>query len=121
MRHSLLVHNSGMLPDRDWESLFDVIIVGACKPAFLTDDFMSIFHVNRTTGLLFNIDDKDALTFQSLQQAGGCPDNKVFQGGYWNDLHRMLNISVGDKVLYVGDHMYADIVRSKRTLGMCVA
>jgi hypothetical protein len=42
---------------------------------------------------------------------------KVFQGGYWGDLHRMLGVSSGDKILYVGDHMYADILRSKRTLG----
>ena len=38
---------SGLLRGQDWESLFDVVIVGACKPAFLTDEFMSIFRVNR--------------------------------------------------------------------------
>jgi hypothetical protein len=43
--------------------------------------------------------------------------NNVFQGGHWKDLHRMLQIPSGEKVLYVGDHMFADIVRSKRTLG----
>ena len=32
-------------------------------------------------------------------------------------LHRLLQISAGDRLLYVGDHMYADILRSKRTLG----
>jgi len=29
----------------------------------------------------------------------------------------MLRISSGDRILYVGDHMYSDILRSKRTLG----
>jgi len=29
----------------------------------------------------------------------------------------MLNISYGDKILYVGDHIYGDILRSKRSLG----
>jgi 5'-nucleotidase len=29
----------------------------------------------------------------------------------------MLNIHSGDRILYVGDHMYSDVVRSKRTLG----
>ena len=38
---------SGLLRGQDWESLFDVVIVGACKPAFLTDEFMSIFRVDR--------------------------------------------------------------------------
>jgi len=97
-----------------------VIIVGACKPAFLTDDFMSIFQVNRSNGLLYNIDDKEAISLLTSQSTGELTssDDKVFQGGYWKDLHRMLNVSVGDRVLYVGDHMYADILRSKRTLGL---
>ncbi len=42
---------------------------------------------------------------------------KVFQGGCWLDLHRMLGVAYGDRILYVGDHMYSDILRSKRTLG----
>jgi 5'-nucleotidase len=42
---------------------------------------------------------------------------KVFQGGNWNHLHRMLRLPTGSQLLYVGDHMYSDILRSKRTLG----
>ena len=42
---------------------------------------------------------------------------KVFQGGNWNHLHRMLRLRTGSQLLYVGDHMYSDILRSKRTLG----
>lgn len=33
------------------------------------------------------------------------------------DLHRRLGISSGAEVLYVGDHIYGDILRSKKTLG----
>ena len=29
----------------------------------------------------------------------------------------MLNIESGESVLYVGDHLYSDVLRSKRTLG----
>ena len=29
----------------------------------------------------------------------------------------MLEVGSGDNVLYVGDHMYSDILRSKRSLG----
>lgn len=29
----------------------------------------------------------------------------------------MLEVQTGDNVLYVGDHMYSDILRSKRNLG----
>lgn len=30
-----------------WKDLFDLIIVGACKPAFLKDDYLSIFKVSQ--------------------------------------------------------------------------
>jgi hypothetical protein len=42
---------------------------------------------------------------------------KVFQGGNWQHLHKMLEINSGDEILYVGDHLYSDVLRSKRTLG----
>ena len=32
------------------------------------------------------------------------------------DLHRLLGVSSGDKILYVGDHMYADILRYSQSL-----
>ena len=44
-------------------------------------------------------------------------DGKVFQGGNWNHLHRLLDLRTGSDLMYVGDHMYSDILRSKRTLG----
>lgn len=42
---------------------------------------------------------------------------KVFQGGNWQHLHKMLGVTSGDSILYVGDHLYSDVLRSKRTLG----
>ena len=42
---------------------------------------------------------------------------KVFQGGNWLHLHKMMGIRSGDEVFYVGDHLYSDVLRSKRTLG----
>ncbi len=58
------------------------------------------------------MEDKENLDQSFVQES-----HKVFQGGYWHDLHKMLGVSFGDRILYVGDHMYADILRSKRTLG----
>ncbi|CAM9183248.1 unnamed protein product, partial [Discosporangium mesarthrocarpum] len=43
--------------------------------------------------------------------------HQTFQGGNWIHLHQMLELSSGDQLLYVGDHMFSDILRSKRTLG----
>ena len=40
----------------------------------------------------------------------------VFQGGNYTDLHQMLGIRSGTQVLYVGDHIYGDILRSKKVL-----
>eukprot|EP01039_Chlorochromonas_danica_P007712 gene7712-8519_t len=98
-------------PDiNSWKDLFDLIIVGACKPAFLKDDYLSIFKID-DSGSLHNVEFKESLTSLSLH------DHKTFQGGCWQDLHRMLDVTFGDRILYVGDHMYADILRSKRTLG----
>ena len=42
---------------------------------------------------------------------------KVYQGGSYRHLHAMLGVSTGNQVLYVGDHIYGDILRSKKTLG----
>jgi hypothetical protein len=42
---------------------------------------------------------------------------KTFQGGNWNHLQAMLDITAGEEILYVGDHLYADVLRSKRALG----
>lgn len=108
-----LVHAGGsQCVDVNWEELFDVIIVGANKPGFLTEEFLSLFQVTRGSGALQNVEDKDALSMSYINGA-----NKIFQGGHWQDLHRMLEITAGDRILYVGDHMYSDILRSKRTLG----
>jgi hypothetical protein len=42
---------------------------------------------------------------------------KAYQGGSFKHLHAMLGVSTGNQVLYVGDHIYGDILRSKKTLG----
>jgi len=117
-----LVHGGGSYSEIGWQQFFDVAIVGACKPGFLTNDNLNLFEVDRQ-GRLQNVEDKDAVSkiptgpdlhpHNDTQQS----PQRVFQGGYWHDLHRMLDVSFGDKILYVGDHMYADILRSKRSLG----
>lgn len=105
-----LVHGKGDNQDIHWQDLFELIIVGACKPEFLRQDHLAIFQVNNQ-GYLKNVEDKDNLK-QLVAR-----DGKVFQGGQWRDLHRLLDVTSGNHILYVGDHMYADILRSKRTLG----
>ena len=44
-------------------------------------------------------------------------EGKLFQGGNAKWLHTLLSLRSGDRLMYVGDHVYADVLRSKRTLG----
>ena len=39
---------------------------------------------------------------------------RVFQGGSYYDLHKMLGVASGAEVLYVGDHVYSDLLRGKK-------
>ena len=82
------------------------------EPGFLLDPYLPIFRVNTDDASLQNIEmGSEALAARALAQG------KVFQGGNWNHLHRMLKLQTGSALMYVGDHMYSDILRSKRTLG----
>jgi len=42
---------------------------------------------------------------------------KIFQGGNAPILHTLLQLPSGDNLLYVGDHVFADVLRSKKGLG----
>lgn len=117
-----LYHNEKVSPEEqmknEWMDLFDLVIVGSCKPAFLLDPYLNLFRVNPLDGSLKNTDglyDIDALGDNGAQKF--LQQGKVFQGGNWNHLHALLKINAGEEILYVGDHMYGDVIRSKRALG----
>ena len=103
--------------NRDWVDLFDVVVVGAGKPAFLGDGRRDMLRVDAATnmGTLHNFVGKPVSEVggpEFLQREG-----KIFQSGTWKELHEMLEVGSGSEVLYVGDHMYGDMIRSKRSLG----
>jgi hypothetical protein len=58
----------------------------------------------------------------TMSQLDMADDDKaaVFQGGNYVDLHQMLGVRAGSEVLYVGDHIYGDILRSKKVRWRCV-
>jgi HAD superfamily 5'-nucleotidase-like hydrolase len=102
----------------EWLELFDLVIVGSCKPAYMLDPYLNLFRINPADGTLKNTDgvyEIDALgpngALKFLEMG------KVFQGGNWLHLHAMLETEAGEEILYVGDHLYSDVLRSKRTLG----
>ena len=149
----------------DWRDLFDLVVVGAHKPDYLVNPYLSMFQVDRyrpptyllfivvcfitclciilcdtmvlpfififivfpviyphSAGTLHNLEYKESIdhnALKALQQ-----DRKhIFQGGNWQDLHRMLGVKYGDKILYVANHMFNDILRlvlNFECLGCCL-
>lgn len=86
----------------DWTAYFDWVVVGAAKPAFFTD----------------------TAPFQEVDRAGapiGGRKQQVQRGKFYTGGNQLgLQESLGgypDEVLYVGDHIYGDIVRSKKSSG----
>lgn len=82
-----------------WKHFFDVSITSAMKPSFFRSDepFMRLDYEGQSLGT-------ESKTFEK---------HSIYQGGNVADFERMLGIR-GSSVLYVGDHIYGDIVRSKR-------
>ena len=119
--------------DDGWLSYFDVVVTGCGKPRFFTER-KDLFEVDPATFTLLNteggspmipLDEEDVPTgFPVLESTA--PEKcynptggraRVFQGGSYLDLHKMLGIHSGTEILYVGDHIYGDVLRSKRDLG----
>ena len=84
-----------------WRNYFDVVVTGAMKPAFFTEGrpFLEIDSTNRENRV--------------IGEAKALERWKVYQGGNLPALERMTGIG-GEKVLYVGDHIYGDILRSRK-------
>jgi hypothetical protein len=80
-----------------WRNYFDIVIVAATKPAF--------FQERRP--LLEREGERVRPASFPLERG------KVYEGGNLHDLERALG-AAGDEVLYVGDHIYGDILRSKK-------
>ncbi len=90
----------GALPEyTHWRQYFDVVTVAASKPAFFTERRPILERMDEGRG--------GTRTAYSLERG------KIYEGGNLKDFERMLN-AWGDRILYVGDHIYGDILRSKK-------
>ncbi|RID56112.1 hypothetical protein BRARA_G03335 [Brassica rapa] len=107
----------------DWLQYFDVVITGSAKPGFFHEESRAnLFEVELKSGMLINTDNgtpmaqigdpSPKIPLKSKDKA--C---QVFQGGNVGHLHNLLSIESSSQVLYVGDHIYGDILRSKKVLG----
>lgn len=95
---------SYMLDDRlaeypRWLNYFDIVIVGAQKPKFFTGD-APFLRVDPVTGA---VDTTPATRFEH---------RGVYQGGNISRFEKLA--PGGESVLYIGDHIYGDIIRSKK-------
>jgi 5'-nucleotidase len=82
-----------------WRNYFDVVVTGAAKPAFFSE---------RRPMFLLGPDGARA------GEATGLERGRAYEGGDLATFERLMGIS-GDRILYVGDHIYGDILRSKKS------
>ena len=85
-----------------WRNYFDIVIVGGAKPAFFNElrPFVQI----------------DPQTNQPMASNGEIKHlsrDKVYQGGNVVAFEQMTGIK-GEQVLYIGDHIYGDILRLRK-------
>lgn len=93
-----------------WTDYFDAVVVSAQKPTFFTatHDFVDLQSVKKAEN-----------TKQSNNDESPCAkcvasNIALFEGGSLSALEKVLSMH-GEEVLYVGDHIYGDILRSKKT------
>jgi HAD superfamily 5'-nucleotidase-like hydrolase len=90
----------GRLPEYpSWRNYFDYIVVGAQKPAFFAEHrpFVELDDAGQVAR-------PAAETFER---------GKIYESGNLFDFERLTSFS-GERVLYVGDHIYGDIIRNRK-------
>lgn len=83
---------------KSWKQYFDVIITAARKPAFFT----------QSTPFLEALEDGTTKPFSGIFERG-----KMYMGGNIEEFENLVGVG-GDRVLYVGDHIYGDVLRAKK-------
>lgn len=93
----------GVLPEYpSWRNYFDFIVTGGAKPAFFSEQRP------------FLVVDPASEDNKILGEATALERGKIYQGGNLLDFERFTG-HAGESVLYVGDHIYGDILKSKKT------
>jgi 5'-nucleotidase len=90
----------GVLPEYpSWRNYFDLVITGAAKPGFFSE--RRPLHELGPDGA-------------RVGEAHAVERGRIYEGGSLVELERLAGIG-GERVLYVGDHIYGDILRSKKS------
>jgi HAD superfamily 5'-nucleotidase-like hydrolase len=85
----------GRLPEyRSWRHMFDIVITAAKKPRFFVEENTPF------------LDEQE-------REVTRVTRGKMLLGGSAGELSRLGGLT-GDRVLYVGDHIYGDVLRAKK-------
>lgn len=84
---------------KSWQDIFEIVITFADKPRFFERNGRFL-KIDPETGLMSNYE--------------GTVDKGIFQGGAFGKLQEDLGYS-GSEILYLGDHIYGDVVTIKKT------
>ena len=84
---------------KSWADLFNLVVTLAAKPKFFTDK-NPLLQVDPKTGLMKN--------------HHGPIEDGVYQGGTAQSLQKNAGLS-GEQILYLGDHIYGDVLQIKKT------
>lgn len=86
--------------DRNWRELFELVLVRARKPKFFVSE--NPFEI---------LDPESGEVLGETQNIG---KEQLLRGGNLEALSQRLG-GLGDQIIYVGDHVFGDILRSKKT------
>src|SRR4030095_8363283 len=85
-----------------WRNYFDVVVVSAAKPLFFTQD-----------NPFQEIDPEDGTPLPRAPE-GPLLRGRVYSGGNVREFEDRARAR-GDRVLFVGDHIYGDMLRSRKS------
>jgi len=77
-----------------WRNYFDYVVTASKKPSFFTGKALFI-------------------DVESGEETREAERGRLYTGGNFSDFQRSLGYA-GDEVLYVGDHIYGDVLRAKK-------
>lgn len=84
---------------KHWSELFNLVVTAASKPKFFTDK-MPLLQIDPETGFMRN--------------HHGKIEDGIYQGGNAHSIQKSSGLS-GEQILYLGDHIYGDVLQIKKT------
>jgi 5'-nucleotidase len=86
-----------------WRNYFDIVVTSAAKPEFFTDEHPFV-----------ELDADGAPAKTSAASDGPLQRGRIYAGGNLKEFQARAQAH-GDRVLFVGDHIYGDMLRSRKS------